>query len=912
MSRQLGRAVRINIISSASPRPAHHTTNTTGDQRKHENLYTTERSKAVFASSLVDFKVPILHQVYTEQMRHLHDSVYRDQTVFSEDLNILLPHAVPISVHLTLSQMRSKRYDPKALDLIMANAGLDSRSLPRPGFEHTVDNPVQVHSLCLATSTDSEVKLATSAVYEMKEYLKEHLHTDLVGISSVKLHADTLFTDLTGVFAWTGKEAPFQAGCQYSTWEQSVVIHRCTDPTDRGWSQDSRYLFGGFKTFFDVRLLGSIKEGLSGTNVRLFKHKPSVAWKAFFEAMGSCTLTGENATQLWTNLGVDLDLFYDIELSPARIVESNVLMIAAGCGSRIQHMNSMLYQTLGSPVIQEAGNDWTGSYEDLDHFARIHLFGKVSSAMNIALIYIRLFNEDVFPNPASLCFVFGLSKSEVEFYLSDCLLAILDGLAIRTQDSDTYDISRRSQLEYLEGITGRLGQQDLDVEQVRVKVDILKQVSNFGYRSIVHGGSFTALGQQSDFFRRYSNDPERFSAFFISSQKYGSFMGFKLIFAKNNQTRLLLQGDVSCADPHTIVRQGEFRSEYHPLHRNVINELRNADGVRPELTISNLSSHFLSNLKVKTSQSPGMARGPVGMIQESMMVEGSSVLDEINAIFLSRDLHVSEDHSDEHEIYAWWSSSLGQRLEKVLRIFFHPLTGRPPPYIRSTNLYEWTCTPHQAFSNTLTPVTASFKRRRNKRKYKQVKQAAEKENLRSVSENVPVQDRLGPTAKKRFRFAPDTKKEDHVKDHLSKRNVISPAAAQWTDETPSTSRRKSPSKPVFSRLGRRKPNLGGCEPSGHQSKHLLGGVVRKEQPWEFKMASSRYPESDTPYTDCATGGYDVGIKGTPWEAVVAGYSNPKPKSSPVLYPEEAGKKARKNMRLDPDSELLSEEEDYDY
>jgi len=186
-----------------------------------------------------------------------------------------------------------------------------------------------------------------------------------------------------------------------------------------------------------------------------------------------------------------------------------------------------------------------------------------------------------------------------------------------------------------------------------------------------------------------------------------------------------------------------------------------------------------------------MARGPVGMIQESMMVEGSSVMDEINAIYLSRDLHASEDHSDEHEIYAWWSSALGQRLEKVLRIFYLPLTGRSLPYIRSTHLYEWTCVPHQAFSNTLTPITASYKRRCNKRKYKQVKQAAEKENLRSVSENVPVQDRLGPTAKKRFRFAPDTKKDDHVNGRLSKPKVISPATAQWTDEAPSTSRRKT-------------------------------------------------------------------------------------------------------------------------
>ena len=248
----------------------------------------------------------------------------------------------------------------------------------------------------------------------------------------------------------------------------------------------------------------------------------------------------------------------------------------------------------------------------------------------------------------------------------------------------------------------------------------------------------------------------------------------------------------------------------------------------------------------------------------------------------------------------------------MLRIFYHPLTGRSLPFIRSTHLYEWTCVPHQAFNNTLTPITALYKRRRNKRKYKQVKQAEEKENLRSVPENIPVQDRLGPTTKKRIRFTPETKKGDHVKGRLSKRKVIAPAAVQWIDEAPSTSGRKPQSKPILSRLGNKRQHLGGRDPFGRRSKHQLGGVVRKEQPWEFKMASSRYPESDTPYTDCAMGGYDVGIKGTPWEAVVAGYSNPKPKSSPVLYPEEAGKKARKNMRLDPDSELLSEEEDYDF
>ena len=223
MSNQLSKAVRINIIASATTRPAHHTTNTTGGQRNHERLFTTEQSKAAFASRLVDIKTPpILHQLYTEQLRHLHDSIYRSKTknqkVFSEDLSTLMPNAVPISIHLKLSQMRSEHYDANALDIIMANAGLDCSSLPRQGSTNTMDNPVKVYSLCLATSTDSEVRLATAAVYEMKECLKEHLHTDLVGLSSVKLHADTMFTDLAGVLGWTGKETPFQTGCQYSTY----------------------------------------------------------------------------------------------------------------------------------------------------------------------------------------------------------------------------------------------------------------------------------------------------------------------------------------------------------------------------------------------------------------------------------------------------------------------------------------------------------------------------------------------------------------------------------------------------------------------------------------------------------------------------------------------------------------------
>ena len=100
----------------------------------------------------------------------------------------------------------------------------------------------------------------------------------------------------------------------------------------------------------------------------------------------------------------------------------------------------MLYQTVGSPLIQQAGNDWTVPYEDLEHYAKLHLLGRVSSAFNISWIYTRLFLEDVFPTPASLCFVFGLSKPELEFYLSDCLLKILDGLAVSSDVSSNYDV----------------------------------------------------------------------------------------------------------------------------------------------------------------------------------------------------------------------------------------------------------------------------------------------------------------------------------------------------------------------------------------------------------------------------------------------------------------------------------------
>ena len=46
------------------------------------------------------------------------------------------------------------------------------------------DSSVEVFPLCLATSSDSKVELATEAVYKMKNYLGSYLNTDLVGIIS--------------------------------------------------------------------------------------------------------------------------------------------------------------------------------------------------------------------------------------------------------------------------------------------------------------------------------------------------------------------------------------------------------------------------------------------------------------------------------------------------------------------------------------------------------------------------------------------------------------------------------------------------------------------------------------------------------------------------------------------------------
>jgi len=124
--------------------------------------------------------------------------------------------------------MQSGRYDANALDTVIDNFGLDIYSLPLQGSSDTEEDSVKVFPLCLATSTDSEVKLATVAVYKMKERLKSSLHTDLVGLSSVKLHADTMFRELANVFGYNGKETPFQAK---SSSKQIGFVHRRTDPS---------------------------------------------------------------------------------------------------------------------------------------------------------------------------------------------------------------------------------------------------------------------------------------------------------------------------------------------------------------------------------------------------------------------------------------------------------------------------------------------------------------------------------------------------------------------------------------------------------------------------------------------------------------------------------------------------------
>ena len=114
---------------------------------------------------LVKTKTP--PRLYTDQLRHLQYSIpksMKNLSVFSDELSTLMPNGMPISIYLKLSQMQSGRYDANALDIVIDNAGLDIDSLPLQGSSDTVEDPVKVFALCLATSIDSEVKLATVAV----------------------------------------------------------------------------------------------------------------------------------------------------------------------------------------------------------------------------------------------------------------------------------------------------------------------------------------------------------------------------------------------------------------------------------------------------------------------------------------------------------------------------------------------------------------------------------------------------------------------------------------------------------------------------------------------------------------------------------------------------------------------------
>ena len=115
-------------------------------------------------------------------------------------------------------------------------------------------------------------------------------------------------------------------------------------------------------------------------------------------------MTGKDAGKIWSNLYKDLNRFYNIQIGPVRIIECSALMVSSGCGGKFHHMNPMLHQTVGAPLVQEAGNNWSHPYEDLEDYAKLHLFGTVASAFNVSWVYTRLFLEDVFPMSSSLCF----------------------------------------------------------------------------------------------------------------------------------------------------------------------------------------------------------------------------------------------------------------------------------------------------------------------------------------------------------------------------------------------------------------------------------------------------------------------------------------------------------------------------
>ena len=218
LEEQLSKCVRVRALVAYNPRPKFYTINTTRDSRNRE----------------------------------------RNILVSCKDLGLLLPYRFPVAIHLMVSKEQSNRYDAEALSSVINNCGLDKHSLPLWGSNHTEeDSRVEVFALCLATSSDSEVKLATKAVYKMKNFLQSSLHTDLVGISSMKLHADPVLVesppnglryDLSEDFVVPEKENLFQ-----STTKQGCYINQCLDPFEGGWLADIRFLFGGFQILFDVR-----------------------------------------------------------------------------------------------------------------------------------------------------------------------------------------------------------------------------------------------------------------------------------------------------------------------------------------------------------------------------------------------------------------------------------------------------------------------------------------------------------------------------------------------------------------------------------------------------------------------------------------------------------------------------------
>ena len=97
----------------------------------------------------------------------------------------------------------------------------------------------------------------------MKNFLQLSLHTDLVGISSMKLHADPVLVEPPNVFRYDICEKFFQESFFQSSTKQECYINQCTDPSEGGWLTDIRFLFGGIRFLFDVRLFESIVEGAS-------------------------------------------------------------------------------------------------------------------------------------------------------------------------------------------------------------------------------------------------------------------------------------------------------------------------------------------------------------------------------------------------------------------------------------------------------------------------------------------------------------------------------------------------------------------------------------------------------------------------------------------------------------------------